>query len=133
MGTYDTAATQAYLALARRDTAGALRRFRTLPDTLCIRCYTDRLTRARLLAGVGRDREALAQLQEALYGVESPFEVLFAFERGRVAERLGERATAIRAYQFVVDAWGRGDPEVQRFVTEARHGLARIHARGSGA
>jgi serine/threonine-protein kinase len=126
---YDTAAALAYLALARRDTTAALRRFRALPDTLCARCYTDRLVRARLLAEAGLDREALADLAEPLVGLESPFEVLFAYERGRVAERLGANEQAARAYQFVVDAWRYGDPEVHRYVEEARRGLARIRAK----
>jgi serine/threonine-protein kinase len=116
----------AHLALVRQDTAEALRRFRSLPDTLCARCYADRLTRVKLLVARRRDREAFPQLGEAMVGNESPFEVLFAFERGRVAERLGEGPVAVRAYQFVIDAWARGDPEVQTYVAEARRGLARV-------
>ena len=126
--TYDTAAAQAYLSLVRSDTAGALRRFTALPDTLCARCYLDRLTRASLLSAHGRHREALAQLAEPLTTIVSPVEVLFTLERGRVSERLGQREAAARAYQFVVDAWRRGDPDVQPFVVEARRGLARMQA-----
>jgi hypothetical protein len=132
MAMYDTAAVPAYLALVRRDTTAALARFAALPDTLCARCYLDRLTRASLLAARGRYRDAYADLSEPLTTIVSPVDVLFAFERGRVAERLGHRHAATRAYQFVVDAWARGDPEVQRFVSEARRGLARVgEGRGS--
>jgi tetratricopeptide (TPR) repeat protein len=126
---YDIASTLAHLALARRDTAEALRRFRALPDTLCVRCYADRLTRAKLLAAKGRHSEALAELEHSLLSNESPFEALFAHERGRVAERLGQREKAAEAYQFVVDAWRHGDPEVRPYVEDARRGLARLRAR----
>lgn len=128
-GAYDTASALAHLALSRADTIGALGRFQTLPDTLCPRCSADRLARARLLAAQGRYREALTDLNEALLGWESPLEVLIAFERGRVAERLGEGAVAVQAYQFVADAWRFGDPEVQPYVGEARRALARLGGR----
>jgi hypothetical protein len=58
--------------------------------------------------------------------IVSPIEVLFALERGRVAERLGDRTTAARAYQLVIDAWWQGDAEAQPFVAEARRGVARV-------
>jgi hypothetical protein len=128
---YDTAAALAYLALARGDSSEALRRFSALPDTVCITCYPDRLTRARLETAAGRHREALRHLEERLLGWESPFDVLFALERGRVAERLGEAALARKSYQFVVDAWQFGDPEVQPYVAESRRALARLAGRRS--
>jgi hypothetical protein len=96
-----------------------------LPDTLCPRCYPDRLTRARLRSAVGRHREALADLREPLVALLSPFELLFALERGRVAERVGEWAEARESYVFVIASWARGDPEVQPAVVAARAGLRR--------
>lgn len=126
---YDTAAALAHLALARRDTADALRRLVALPDTLCPGCYPDRLTRARLLAAGGRRSEALRDLDEPLSGMESPLEVIMAYERARVAEQLGLRAVAAQAYRLVADAWQFSDPEVQPYVTEAKRGLARLSAR----
>ena len=45
---YDTGAAAAHLALARGDSADAIARFTALPDTLCPRCYPDRLVRSRL-------------------------------------------------------------------------------------
>jgi serine/threonine-protein kinase len=126
---YDTAAALAHLVLARRDTAEALRRFEALPDTLCPRCYPDRLTRARLLTARGRHGAAMADLREPLVALLSPFELLFALERGRVAERLEAWPEARESYAFVVASWARGDLEVQPYVTAARAGLQRIRRR----
>jgi hypothetical protein len=55
-----------------------------------------------------------------------PSSVIWALERARVAERLGERSKAIRGYQYVADLWRHADPELQPYVTEAREGLARL-------
>jgi serine/threonine-protein kinase len=126
---YDTAAALAHLALAQRDSAEALRRFEALPDTLCPRCYPDRLTRARLLTARGRHRDAMADLREPLVALLSPFEILFALERGRVAERLGAWQEARESYALVVASWARGDPEVQPHVAAARAGLQRVRRR----
>ncbi len=54
---------------------------------------------------------------------DAPLRVL---ERGRVAERLNDRATAARSYQYVLDAWRHADPELRPYVDEARAGLARL-------
>lgn len=119
-GTYDTAAVQAHLALARGDSAAALARFLALPDTLCPRCYTDRLVRGRLLLRRGRAREALATFSEPLVALQSPMEVLFAYHRARTAASLGDRAAARRGYAFVADAWLHADPSLEHYVREAR-------------
>ena len=55
-----------------------------------------------------------------------PSEVLWTLERARVAERLGDREKAIRAYQYVANLWRHADPELQPYVTEAREGLGRM-------
>ncbi len=55
-----------------------------------------------------------------------PWFVLATLERGRVAERLGEREKAIESYRFVTEAWRRADPELQPYVSEAREALARL-------
>jgi DNA-binding SARP family transcriptional activator/tetratricopeptide (TPR) repeat protein len=125
---YDTAAARAHLLLARGDTAAALGRFRSLPDTLCSACYIDRLIRAQLMAARGRDREALVDLAEPLDAFLTPLEVVFALERGRVAERLGEREEAEHSYGFVADAWARADSELRAYVAAARAGLTRAGA-----
>jgi hypothetical protein len=125
---YDTLAALAHLALIRGDSTEALTRFLALPDTLCLHCDTDRLTRTRLmLRAPGSDfRRALYDMSMRLSAGQSAMYVLFALERGRVAERLGEHEVARSAYTFVIDAWSRGDPEVQPSVSAAREGLARL-------
>ncbi|MDQ3698149.1 MAG: serine/threonine protein kinase, partial [Gemmatimonadota bacterium] len=85
---YDAAAIQAYAALARRDSAEAIRQFGALPDTLCLACALDRLTKARLFASRGMLREAAALLDERLPTLLSPTEVMFALERARVSKQL---------------------------------------------
>jgi len=59
-----------------------------------------------------------------------PSDVLWYLERARVAERLGERARAMEAYQYVVVAWRRADPELQPYAAEARAALQRLGAEG---
>jgi hypothetical protein len=115
-------AAQAYLALVRHDTADALRRFEQLPDSLCAVCYFESLMRQRLHAARGEDRTVLEE-SEPTYDLPRLGEVSRALEGARAAERLGERARAMRAYQFVADAWRHADPELQPYVTEARQAL----------
>jgi tRNA A-37 threonylcarbamoyl transferase component Bud32 len=123
---YDSAAALAYLALARRDPS-ALARFMALPDTLCQGCFDlDRLVTTRLLASAGRTREALRVASEWRGDLVSAYEVLFALERARIAERLGERGQARAAYELVAAVWANGDREVQGMVTEARDALHRL-------
>ncbi len=122
---YDAAATRAYLTLARRDTADALRQFTALPDSACPWCVLPALTRAELLAAVGRDRDAAADLDRH-FGMGDAVHVWWALLRGHVSERLGDRTRAIESYEFVVRAWHHADVELQPFVTDARAGLARL-------
>jgi serine/threonine-protein kinase len=117
---------EGYAALARRDTTVALRQFEAVPDTACIGCASDRLTKARLLAAVGRDREAIALLGVRLGRNPVILEPLYALERARVSERLGEHDRAIEAYGFVVRVWRNADPALQPLVSEARDALARL-------
>lgn len=115
---YDTASAAAHLALARRDSSAALRRFTVLPDTLCSECYLDRLTKARLLTAAGRGREALTVLDEALDVFLTPVEVLYAVERARAAAQAGD-VGAGEACDFARAAWAGGDPEARSIVAEA--------------
>jgi hypothetical protein len=116
----------AFVALARGDSAGALARFRSLPDSLCTTdCNIKRLTEGMLLAARG-DVSALDRLEPWTGDVVSPLRVLFALERGRAAERLGRSQVAVESYGLVVDAWARADAELQPAVTEARRALDRI-------
>ncbi|MFN2566005.1 MAG: protein kinase [Gemmatimonadaceae bacterium] len=125
---YNTAAAQGYVALARRDTAEALRRFGALADTLCLWCHYERLTHVQLLRASGRYREAAGLLERGLrsWPLQIPSEVLWSLERGRVAERLGDRAKAMEGYRYVADVWLYADPELQPFVAEAKRALKRL-------
>ncbi len=125
---YLAAAAPAYLALARRDTTEALRRFLALPDSLCVACDIDGLVTAKLLAATGRDREAYARLAAVFPGEDARriSEGFWVLERARVAERLGDRPTAANAYRWVAEIWRHADSELQRYVAEARAGLARV-------
>jgi hypothetical protein len=128
----------AYAALARGDSAGALGHLEAIPDTLCLAdissdCFHLNLTLAQLLAARGDDRRAGALLERWRWGAgpsgPGPWFVLSTLERGRVAERLGEREKAIESYRFVTEAWRRPDPELQPYVSEAREALARLARR----
>ncbi len=110
----------------RRDTATAVRRFEELPDSLCPICYFERLTLAQLLSARHDDQKAAKLLDRWLIELLVPSQVLWTLERGRVAERLGDRNKAARDYQYVADVWRHADSGLQPYVTEAREGLARL-------
>ncbi len=121
---------RSYLAVVRGDTAEALRglsKVRQWPG--CFICYHAAFPRARLLVRLGRDREAATLLDRMPFPADmGPHAevVVAALERGRVHERLGNRAEAAQAYSFVGDAWRNADPELQPIVEEARAALARL-------
>ncbi len=123
---YGAASGRAYLALARRDTAEALRRFIALPDSICP-CPFDRLVAAQLLAARDRAAEA-APLLERWRPVDflDPTEGPWWLERARLADRLGNRERALEAYRFVAELWRAADPELQPYVEEARDGVRRL-------
>ena len=123
---YGAQAGRAYLALARRDSTDALRRFTALPDTVCP-CLPDRILTARLLAAGGRLAQAAALLEHAWpWRTLDALEPVWHLERARLAERMGERDVATAAYGFVVDVWRNADPGVQPLVEEARAALRRL-------
>lgn len=128
---YWAAAAGGYLALARRDSAEALRRFTQLPESLCsgALCLSPLLTKAELLSAQGRDREAATVLHRDPSWTDSPPQVMEAFwllERGRVAERLNEREEALRSFRTVADVWLHADPELQSYVAESRAAIQRL-------
>jgi serine/threonine-protein kinase len=123
---YDSQAARAYLFLARGDTANAVKAFAPLSDTLCLRCDQDHLTTARLLAREKNFGAADRILRQRLYTLVTPTEIVFALERGRVAEKARQRDIALKSYRRVIMAWARGDPEVQVYVREAQEGIRRL-------
>jgi len=129
---YGAASAHAYLALARGDTAEALRGFLVLPDSVCSWsfCVLDRLTTVHLLLAVGRLNDATAAIDrpfpEQLYF--SSAEGLWRLERGRITEQVGRRAEAVREYSYVLDSWRNANEELQPYVQEARAALARLGA-----
>lgn len=112
---------RAALTLARGDTISALGRFLAFPDSLCPDAGRLREVRFRLLAAVGRGTEAAA-----VFDRSHDRRVPFVLERARLAERVGDRPTAVRYYQFVAQAWLHADPELQPVVVEARAAIVRL-------
>ena len=116
----------AFLAMARRDTAGALRHLTAWRED----GYNDwfgTILLVRLLAAAGEVPRALAILN----GREPndwplPSHVVWTLERARLAELAGQREAAARDYRFVAEVWVHADPEFQPFVAEARAGLGRL-------
>jgi len=129
---YVVASQRAWLALAKGDSAEALRLFDARPDTAAFGGNSiDDLVNAQLRFARGRAADAATLLDRPLVGFNpafSPVEVLRALERGRVNERLGNRERAIEGYSLVVQAWRNPDPELQPYLDEARAALARLTA-----
>jgi len=129
----NAAAGRAYLALARRDTAAAVRLFVTTPDTV-YECWSEnRMAFVPLLRATGRYREAGERLERRWPGTtkcsNGVDDVLWTMERARVFDHLGRRDLAIESYAFVADAWRTADPELQSYVRESNAALERL--RGS--
>ncbi len=126
-GLYQAGAARAFLALARGDSADALRQLAALPDTVCD-CLMHRVIAARLLEGEGRLAAADSQLARAHPAVLDLADGYWSLERGRVAERVERIAEAVRDYRYVAALWRHADPELQPYVQEARAALARLGA-----
>ncbi|HUF35527.1 MAG TPA: serine/threonine-protein kinase [Gemmatimonadales bacterium] len=128
-GRYYHAVGTAYLALTRGDSAAAARLLVAIPDTLCLMapCAHEKILSARLHAARAEYREAAELLDRwSATGGTTPSAVLAALERGRIAERLGDSATARDRYRFVAEAWRNADAELQPYVTEARAAVERL-------
>jgi hypothetical protein len=133
------ALTRVHLALARADTAEALRRVLALPDSVYARDWRVRLLKFWLLAARDQLGDAAAVFDAQLRVPRSPLWVLGALERARIAERRSgrdadvvtreiERARAAEYYRFVTDVWRHADPQLAAYVAEARTGLERLGA-----
>jgi serine/threonine-protein kinase len=131
---YAAAAGRAYAALARGDSADALRRFAALPEFVC-GCAFDRVITAQLLARDGRHAEAAALLDRSQPVTSLPdvVEGVRRLERARVAERLGQREMALDGYGYVAALWRAADPEVEPLAREAADALRRLSASDSKA
>ena len=115
---------RAALALAQGDTTLALSRFLAFPDSVCLDPRQLREVRFRLLAATGRSPEAAA-----VFDRSHERRVPLLLERARLAERVGDRATAGKFYGLAAQAWLHADPELQPYVAEARAGLERLNGR----
>jgi len=125
---YVTSSVHAYAALANGDTATATRLFTALTDTL-INVPFDEFMRARLIGKQDPKRAiALLERRTALPDVLYPAREL---ERGRLAERIGDKERAVDAYSFVAAIWRNADPGPLRDgAKEARDALQRLDSDG---
>jgi len=120
---------QAYVTLARNDTANAIRLFLALPDSAATYQFAPlRLDIARLLIARKQMRDAAAYLdaRPPLAVAATLWEVEWQLERARVADALGDTKRARDNYALVVRAWSRADAELQPSVDEARKAIARL-------
>ena len=131
------ASSQAFLALARRDTTSAIRLLLMTTDTLHDCWYQSRTTLVRLLIAEGRYHDAARRLERRWPGTsecsDGLDDVEWTLERARVFERLGRRGDAAANYAFVADVWRTADPELQPFVREARAAMERLRRGGRAA
>jgi hypothetical protein len=119
-----------FLALARHDTASAVRLMPQLVDSLCLDgCDLIRFAKGRVLGAHGRNDEAQQLLTPSFRTVVAPLMPLFLLERARVSERMGQREQALRDYNYVARAWRRPDPELRDSVEEV---IAAIERLGGG-
>jgi hypothetical protein len=124
------AATSGYLALARGDTAAAIRTFESAPYFDAFSEQMERIVPLSwLYEATGRPRDAFRLLNMQSPNMsDGPGGATIVVDRlrlARLADRLGERETAARAYALVADAWRDADPVFKPFYTEAINGLRR--------
>jgi serine/threonine-protein kinase len=125
---YVVSSLHAYVALARADTATAAKLFEALPDTVANIPF-DSFVRARLI-GRSDPKRAIALLErhnptpDLLYTARE-------LERGRLAEKIGDKERAVDAYSFVAAAWRDPDaPQLRDAAKEARDALQRLDSDG---
>ncbi len=118
---------RAYLALARGDSASALRTLLSLPMATCGNAPCAVLTTAPMLMAAKRNADAARVLDRALPSSTGSITLPRAMAlRAEVAERMSDRSTARYWYQRVIAQWGAGDAAVQPAVQAARAGLGRV-------
>ena len=125
---YVAASAHAYSVLAHGDSAAATTLFDNLSDTL-FALPVDQFIRARLVAR--QDPKRALVLLERVTSVGDLMYVARQLERGRIAEKLGDRERAVDAYAYVAAAWRNAEPTPLRdAVKEARTALGRLDADG---
>ena len=130
MNRANIAAGNAYLALAKHDTASAVQQMLSAADTLHNCWYQTRTSLVRLLIATKRYSEAIGRLERRWPGTsecgDGVEDVEWTLERARIFDRFGWNDRAIKDYQFVAAVWRTADPELQPLVREARDAVARL-------
>jgi len=88
----------------------------------------ERYRRARLLADVGREREALRWLETSwlVSGGEFVYKAEAARQIGLISEQLGDTTAARLQYRRFLDAWSQADPVFQPVMEDTRARLAAL-------
>lgn len=129
VGGWFTTLARAHAALARHDTTSALRILLAMPDSLCYSCELYRFTTARLLAAAGRLQEAARWFSPTpSQSAMGPFAVMWRLERGRLAERTGNRSQAVDDFGYVLGMWQHADAELLPYVEESKRALQRLRS-----
>ncbi len=125
---YVVGSLRGYLALAKGDSASATRLFDSLQDSVLSLPF-DAFIRARLI-GRQDPKRAIAIL-ERHSGLPDVLYAARELERGRLAERIGDRERAVDAYSFVAAVWRNADsPALRDGAKEARDALGRLDSDG---
>jgi serine/threonine-protein kinase len=131
-GTFEVRVSDAYLALARRDTARAINLLLAVPDSLCPTCFAHRLTLVQLLLAAGRAQTADSILQQDLSALQlrSPTaDFRWQVARGQAAERTGATASAIEWYDAARQRYASGDPEARQLSQALAGRIAALRRR----
>jgi eukaryotic-like serine/threonine-protein kinase len=124
---YFSQSARAYSALARDDSATALRLFDALPDSL-VTIPVDVFYHARLMERRDPQRALALLVSKASPGLLMGARAL---ERARIEERLGQRSAAVDDYARVAALWQNTDsPQLRTARDEARAALQRLDADG---
>jgi hypothetical protein len=123
----------AYLALARHDTASALHQLLTTTDTAHNCWYQSRTALVQLLIAQRKYSDAANRLERRWPGTsecaDGMDDVEWTLERARIFDRFRWRERAIADYQFVATVWRTADPELQPLVRESRDAIARLRGK----
>jgi hypothetical protein len=125
---YVLSALRGYVALARRDTAQATQLFAALPDSVLTIPF-DLFVRARL---VGRqDPKRAIELLERYSPNMDLLSAAQELERGRLAEKIGDRERAVDAFSYVAAIWAKAESrQLKDAAKEANDALKRLDSDG---